>query len=67
MSESQPNIALINITDHDDAIREIRLARPPANAINPDLVTALNQALDQAAEDRMSGAVSYTHLRAHET
>lgn len=57
MSETHETTALIEIIDHDDAIREIRLARPPANAINPALVSALNHTLDQAAHDQMAGVI----------
>jgi Delta3-Delta2-enoyl-CoA isomerase len=35
---------MLVLTDHG-AVREIRLARPPVNAINPDLILALRQAL----------------------
>ncbi|MGH8145531.1 MAG: enoyl-CoA hydratase/isomerase family protein [Rhodanobacteraceae bacterium] len=34
--------------DHDHGILEIRLARPPVNALNPELVAALKQAIEQA-------------------
>lgn len=39
---------MLEITDHL-SIREIRLARPPANALNPALVKALTKALQEAA------------------
>ncbi len=45
---------MLDITDHGD-IREIRLNRPPANAINPDLTEALSEALLAAADN--AGAV----------
>ncbi|MBT8064360.1 MAG: enoyl-CoA hydratase/isomerase family protein [Gammaproteobacteria bacterium] len=45
---------MLDITDHGE-VREIRLDRPPANAINPDLTEALNEALLAAADN--SGAV----------
>lgn len=41
---------MLTITDHD-AIREIRLDRPPVNAFNTEFVTAIMQALDSAFED----------------
>lgn len=45
---------MLQITDHGE-VREIRLARPPVNALNPALVAALRQALDLAATE--AGAV----------
>ncbi len=36
--------------DHG-VVREIRLARPPVNALNPELVIALEQALAEAGDD----------------
>jgi 3,2-trans-enoyl-CoA isomerase len=39
---------LIEIIEHG-AVRELRLARPPANALSPELITALGKALDDAA------------------
>ena len=41
---------MLNITDHGP-VREIRLDRPPVNALNPELVQQLTQALNQAAEE----------------
>jgi 3,2-trans-enoyl-CoA isomerase len=38
---------LIDVIDHD-RVRELRLARPPVNAINPGLVLALRAALAEA-------------------
>ena len=40
---------MLEILDHG-AIREIRLDRPPANALNPELIDALFQALGKAGE-----------------
>ncbi len=34
-----------------DGVRELRLARPPANALDPALVSALRQAIEKAPED----------------
>jgi len=45
---------MLEIFDHGE-IREIRLARPPANAFNPDLTEALSEAFDAAG--REAGAV----------
>jgi enoyl-CoA hydratase/carnithine racemase len=38
---------LIDVIDHD-RVRELRLARPPVNALNPALVEALRKALGEA-------------------
>lgn len=40
---------MLEVTDHG-RVREIRLDRPPVNAMNPELVTMLIQKLDKAAE-----------------
>lgn len=39
---------MLNRIEHDGAIVELRLARPPVNALNPQLVVALNDALAEA-------------------
>lgn len=41
---------MLAITDHG-AVREIRLSRPPVNALNPALVKALDEALRSAASE----------------
>src|SRR5215831_13828622 len=41
---------MIDVTDHD-SIRELRLARPPANALDPALLAALRAALADAVRD----------------
>lgn len=41
---------ILDVYDRDD-VRVLRLARPPVNALNPDLVVALRDALDAAAAD----------------
>ena len=38
---------LLEITDHE-TVRQIRLARPPANALSPELMIELDAALDAA-------------------
>lgn len=38
---------MIDVSDHGD-VREIRLARPPANALNPDLIEILADAVEAA-------------------
>jgi 3,2-trans-enoyl-CoA isomerase len=40
--------APIAILDHAHGIRELRLARPPVNALDPGLIAALRQAVEQA-------------------
>jgi 3,2-trans-enoyl-CoA isomerase len=47
---------VIETTDHDD-VRELRLARPPVNALDPELLRALRQALAGAIEDGQSAVV----------
>src|SRR5690348_10543563 len=39
---------MLDIIEHDHGIRELKLARPPVNALNPDLVAALRRAIVQA-------------------
>ncbi|TDK32778.1 enoyl-CoA hydratase/isomerase family protein [Luteimonas terrae] len=48
--------ALIDIQDHGP-IRELALARPPANALDPALCIALRDAIDGAASDGVGGIV----------
>lgn len=50
---------MLEIIDHG-AVREIRLARPPANALNPELTAALTTALQEAGCD--AGAVVVSGL-----
>ncbi|KAF1710486.1 enoyl-CoA hydratase [Pseudoxanthomonas kalamensis DSM 18571] len=47
---------LIQTRDHGN-IREIRLARPPVNALNPELCRALIAAVEQAQTDGVDGIV----------
>jgi Delta3-Delta2-enoyl-CoA isomerase len=47
---------LIETIEHDD-IREVRLARPPVNALDPDLVDTLLRALDAAFAARARAVV----------
>jgi enoyl-CoA hydratase/carnithine racemase len=42
---------MLDTIDHDHGIRELRLARPPVNALDPALVTRLKQAITQAPHD----------------
>ncbi|WP_394004722.1 enoyl-CoA hydratase/isomerase family protein [Luteimonas sp. WGS1318] len=48
--------SLIETHDHGP-IRELRLARPPVNALDPALCLALRDALTQAAQDGVGGLV----------
>ncbi len=48
---------MLNLTNHDNGIREIQLARPPVNALNLDLVRALRTAIDDAVHDGRRGIV----------
>jgi enoyl-CoA hydratase/carnithine racemase len=47
---------MLNIIKHD-AVVEIQLARPPVNALNLDLLCALQQALADAVRDEARGVV----------
>jgi enoyl-CoA hydratase/carnithine racemase len=48
---------MIDTRPHDHDIIELRLARPPVNALNPALVEALSSALDQARARGARGVV----------
>lgn len=48
---------MLEIADHG-AVRELKLARPPANALDPGLVAALTRALKDAAEEADAVVVS---------
>lgn len=48
---------MLEIIDHGP-IREIRLSRPPANALNTPLVTALTDALEKAADEADTVVIS---------
>ena len=48
---------MLNITNHDNGIREIQLARPPVNALNLELLHALHAAIDDSVHDGMRGVV----------
>ncbi|MGB0513498.1 MAG: enoyl-CoA hydratase/isomerase family protein [Wenzhouxiangellaceae bacterium] len=42
---------MLDIINHDDGIRELRLARPPVNALNPEMIDTLQETLHSATED----------------
>lgn len=48
---------MLDIIEHDHGIRELRLARPPVNALNPDLVAALKQAVERAPNEGVEALV----------
>ena len=48
---------MLEITNHG-TIREIRMARPPVNALNPELVKLLTQTLRQAEAECTSVVLS---------
>jgi Delta3-Delta2-enoyl-CoA isomerase len=48
---------MLNITSHDNGIREIQLARPPVNALNLELLRALRSAIDESVRDGVRGIV----------
>jgi enoyl-CoA hydratase/carnithine racemase len=41
---------MLNVTDHE-TVRELRMDRPPVNALNQDLMEALREALDDAGRN----------------
>lgn len=47
----------IELTRHDDGIVEIRLARPPVNALDPALCSGLSRALEEAFAQDARGVV----------
>lgn len=48
---------MLNITNHDNDIREIQLARPPVNALNLGLLRALRAAIDDSVREGARGIV----------
>jgi enoyl-CoA hydratase/carnithine racemase len=48
---------MLNLTNHDNGIREIQLARPPVNALNIELLRALHAAIDDSVRDDVRGIV----------
>lgn len=48
---------MLDILPHDGAITEIRLARPPVNALSFELLTALREAIEQAPHNGARGLV----------
>jgi enoyl-CoA hydratase/carnithine racemase len=50
-------MSLIDVHVHDDRIHELRLARPPVNALNPALCLALAHAVEQAVAGNARGIV----------
>jgi enoyl-CoA hydratase/carnithine racemase len=42
---------MLDSIDHPHGIRELRLARPPVNALDPELIATLKHALEQAPRD----------------
>ena len=48
---------MLEITDHGN-VREIRLARPPANALSVDLVEQFTRALESAGKEADAAIVS---------
>ena len=48
---------MLEIVDHG-AVREVRLARPPANALNPELIDQLDRALAEAEQAAQAIVIS---------
>lgn len=42
---------MLDRIEHDSGIVELRLARPPVNALDPELIAALKQAIEQAPRE----------------
>ncbi len=49
--------SMLDVIGHDHGIRELRLARPPVNALDPVLVAALRQAIEYAPVDGATALV----------
>ena len=47
---------MLEVTDHD-GLRLVRMERPPANALNREMVTSLQEAVESAAAERVAGLV----------
>ena len=52
-----PEYPMLNVTNHEGAIREIQLARPPVNALDLELLRALRSAIDDSVREGMRGIV----------
>jgi Delta3-Delta2-enoyl-CoA isomerase len=48
---------MLDIIEHEHGVRELRLARPPVNALDPALIAALKQAIEQALADGVSALI----------
>ena len=48
---------MLDRLEHDHGILELRLARPPVNALNPELIAVLKGAIAQAPDDGAEGLV----------
>ncbi len=44
-------MAMLDILDHDHGIRELRLNRPPVNALDPALIASLRHAIEHAPRE----------------
>jgi len=48
---------MLDIIEHEHRIRELKLARPPVNALNPELIASLKRAIEQAPNDGAAALV----------
>jgi len=48
---------MLDIIDRDHGIRELKLARPPVNALNPELIATLKRAITQAPDEGAAALV----------
>ncbi|HLI18337.1 MAG TPA: enoyl-CoA hydratase/isomerase family protein [Rhodanobacteraceae bacterium] len=48
---------MLDIIEHEHGIRELKLARPPVNALNPELIGRLKHAIEQASKQDVQALV----------
>jgi len=48
---------MLDIIEHEHRIRELKLARPPVNALNPELIASLKRAIEQAPNEGAAALV----------
>ncbi len=48
---------MLEIHNHENHIRELKLARPPVNALNPEMIETLNEAVRSAWDDESSALI----------
>ena len=48
---------MLDIIEHEHRIRELKLARPPVNALSPELIASLKRAIEQAPNEGAAALV----------